>query len=141
MAIAAQGPGTYQNDSPAVTLSGSWTTTTSAQDSGGSYAILATTGYAELSFNTSGVRWIARTNSFAGIADVYVDGVKKASVDLYSATTKYQQQVYEISGLSETNHTIRVVRTGTRNASSGGSNLIVDAFVAPDIYPRRPRPE
>ena len=135
VAIAAQGPGTYQNDSPAVTLSGSWTTTASGQDSGGSYATLATTGYAELSFKTSGVRWITRTNAFAGIGDVYVDGVKKASIDLYSATTKYQQLVYEITGLPETNHTIRIVRSASRNPSSGGSSLILDAFVAPDIYP------
>ena len=47
---------------------------------------------------------------------------------------------YEIAGLSETNHTLRVVRTGTKNDSSSGRNIIVDAFVAPDVHapPRRP---
>ena len=135
VAIAAQGEGTYENDSPEVTLSGAWTQSASSMDSGGSFATLGSAGYAELSFRTSGIRWIARTNAVAGIADVYLDGVKKASVDLYSSSTQYQQLVYEISGLSETPHTLRIVRTGTRNPNSGGANVILDAFVAPDIYP------
>ena len=50
---------------------------------------------------------------YSGIADVYIDGVKTASIDLYTATTKVQQVVYEITGLPETNRTIRIVRTGT----------------------------
>ncbi len=136
--IDAQGAGTYENSSSAVTLNGNWSTTASSQDSGGSFSTLSTAGYAELSFNTSGVKWIARTNQYAGIADVYIDGVKKASVDLYSATTKYQQVVYEISGLAEVNHTIRIVRTGAKNPSSGGGNVLLDAFNVPDIYPPGP---
>ena len=60
-------------------------TTSSSQDSGGSFATLGTTGYAEISFKTSGLKWLARTNAYAGIADVYLDGAKVTSVDLYSA--------------------------------------------------------
>lgn len=134
-ASTAVAAGTYENTSPALTLVGGWTTTTSSMDSGGSHSRLAEPGYAQVSFSTSGIKWVARKNANAGLADVYVDGVKKATVDLYSATTTYQQTVYEISGLSETSHTLRVVRTGLRNPSSGGAALLVDAFVAPDIYP------
>ena len=91
-----------------MTLSGPWTTTASTgagTDSGGSFATLAVSGYAELSFATSGIQWMARTNSTSGIADVYVDGVKQASVDLYSASTAYRQLVWEATGLTETDHT------------------------------------
>ena len=108
---------------------------TSGQDSGGSYATLNAAGYAQISFTTSGIRWISRTNTYSGTADVYLDGVKKTTVDLYSATTRYQQVVYEASGLSETPHTLRIVRTGAKNASSTSTAIILDAFVAPDIYP------
>ena len=59
---------------------------------------------------------------------------KKKTVDLYSATTKTQQVAYEVTGLPETTHTIRVVRTGTKNASSSSANIQLDAFVAPDIH-------
>ena len=116
--ISAQGAGTYENDDDAVTLNGPWSVVSSSMDSGGSYASLGSAGYAEISFSTSGIRWIARLNSYSGLADVYVDGVKKATVDLYSATTRYRQVAYEATGLSETNHTLRIVRTGTKNAAS-----------------------
>ena len=127
--------GTYEDGSPSVTQQGDWTRASSTYDSGGSVSSLTGTGYAEMSFATSGIRWVTRTNAYSGIADVYVDGVKKTSVDLYSATTKYKQVAYEISGLPETPHTLRIVRTGTKNPSSTGSAIMLDAFVAPDIYP------
>ena len=133
------GPGKYENTSSAVSLLGPWSTITSSQDSGGSHSSLGSRRYAELTFNTSALRWITRTNTASGIADVYIDGVKKGSVDLYSATTKYQQVVYEVSGLSETDHTVRVIRTGTKNAASAGRNITLDAFDIPDIYPHRLR--
>ncbi|MGI3785443.1 MAG: fibronectin type III domain-containing protein, partial [Janthinobacterium lividum] len=133
-AINAVGQGTYENDDPAVTLNGTWTKTASNQDSGGSASTLSTAGYAELSFTTSGIRWITRTNSFSGIADVYLDGVKKTTVDLYSSATKTQQVAYEVTGLPETSHTLRIVRTGTKNASSTSTSITLDSFVAPDIH-------
>ncbi|MBB3326704.1 fibronectin type III domain-containing protein [Microlunatus antarcticus] len=135
MPISAKGAGTYEDDDAALTLSGAWSTVKSGMDSGGSYASLNGAGYAEISFKTSGIRWISRLNSYSGIADVYLDGVKKASVDLYSSTTRYQQVAYEAKGLTETDHTLRVVRTGTKNASSSSTSITLDAFVAPDIYP------
>ena len=128
------GQGTYENDDPAVTLNGAWTKASSVSDSGGSSSTLSTAGYAELSFNTSGIRWITRLNNYSGIADVYLDGVKKTTVDLYSSTTKTKQVAYEVTGLPETPHTIRIVRTGTKNPSSYSPSIMLDAFVAPDIH-------
>ena len=134
MPITPQPAGTYENDSPARTLVGPWSTVSSNMDSGGSYATLNGAGYAQVAFNTSGIRWIARANTYSGIADVYLDGVKKATVDLYSATTKYQQVAYEVKGLPETPHSLRIVRTATKNASSTSTAIMLDGFVAPDIY-------
>ena len=138
LTMKALAAGTYEDDNTdAILLKGPWGKTASTgagTDSGGSYTTLNADGYAEMSFATSGIRWLARTNNSSGQADVYIDGVKKATVDLYSSTTKYAQNVYEITGLSETGHTIRIVRTGNKNASSTGRNIILDALVAPDIY-------
>ena len=134
MPISAHGAGTYENGNPAVTLNGPWSVVSSSMDSGGSYSTLNAAGYAEFSFNTSGVRWITRKNSYSGIADVYLDGVKKASVDTYSATTKYQQVAYEVTGLSETAHTLRIVRSGAKNSHSSSPTIMLDSFTAPDVY-------
>ncbi|OJV74951.1 MAG: hypothetical protein BGO45_03645 [Microbacterium sp. 71-36] len=133
--VGAVGAGTYENDSPAVTLSGDWALKTSTQDSAGSFAQLGGTGYAQISFTTSGIKWIARKSSSSGQADVYLDGVKVQTVDLYASATQYQQTVYEVSGLPETTHTLRIVRTGTKNTNSIGSSITLDALIAPDIYP------
>ncbi|KQP97441.1 MULTISPECIES: fibronectin type III domain-containing protein [unclassified Rathayibacter] len=127
------GPGTYENDSPAVTLSGSWAVTASPPDSGGSYSQLTSAGYAELSFTGTGVSWTARKNSSSGIADVYLDGVKVTSVDLYSATTLYKQTVYRVGGLPDAVHTVRVVRTDSKNDAAIGRNMTLDSFVVPDV--------
>ncbi|MDY0911240.1 fibronectin type III domain-containing protein [Rathayibacter festucae] len=126
-------PGTYENDSSAVTLSGTWGVATSPVDSAGSYSQLTTAGYAELSFTGTGVSWIARKNSSSGIAEVFLDGKKVASVDLYSSTTLYQQTVYRVAGLRDAVHTIRVVRTGTKSDEAIGRNITLDAFVVPDV--------
>ena len=59
--------------------------------------------------------------------------MKKKTVDLYSATTKHQQVVYKASGLRNGSHTLKVVRTGKKNAKWTGRNLTVDAFSVLDI--------
>ena len=133
--IKPEGAGTYENDSPQVTLDGPWSVIPSKLDSGGSYSSLDTDGYAQVSFNTSGIRWISRVNNYSGIADVYLDGVKQKSVDLYSPSTKFQQVVYEVKGLPETPHTLRIVNTGLKNNASNSSQILLDAFLAPNVFP------
>ncbi|MBB3327856.1 fibronectin type III domain-containing protein [Microlunatus antarcticus] len=133
--IKPEGAGTYENDSAEVTLDGTWSVIPSKLDSGGSYSSLDGPGFAQVSFNTSGIRWISRVNNYSGIADVYLDGVKQKSVDLYSPSTKFQQVVYEVKGLPETPHTLRIVRTGTKSPSSNSTQILLDAFLAPNVFP------
>ena len=109
-------------------MSGAWTSHTSGKAIGGSYANLNDKGKAQINFKSTGIAWIGRRNAFGGIAAVYLDGKKAKTVDLYSATTKYEQVIYKITGLKNTTHTLKIVRTGTKNAKSNGGNLIVDAF-------------
>ena len=70
--------GTYEDGSPSVTQQGDWTKASSTYDSGGSVSSLTGTGYAEMSFATSGIRWVTRTNAYSGIADVWIDGASSA---------------------------------------------------------------
>ena len=73
-------------------MSGTWTSHTSDKAIGGSYANLNSKGEAQISFKSTGIAWIGRRNAYSGIATVYLDGLQdQGTVDLYFATTKYEQ--------------------------------------------------
>ena len=119
-------PGRYENTSTAISYVGAWATNSSASDSGGSYGNLNVDGSASLTFTGTGVTWFTRLTNYSGIADVYLDGVKKATVDLYSATSKTKQSVYAASALTDGTHTLKIVRTGAKNDGSTGRNVTLD---------------
>ena len=126
------GAGTIENTSSDIAYSGTWTTASSGSDSGGPISTLAGTGYAEVTFRETSVKWVARTANFMGIANVYLDGTKVTTVDLYSAANGFKKTVYTSPTLSYGTHTLRVERTGTKSDASSGRNIDVDAFVVPD---------
>ncbi len=128
-------PGLHQERSAAVTLTGPWTDSTTPTASGGAYASLAVPGSASITFDATGVSWIARRNAYAGTARVYLDGRRVKTVDLYAKETQYRKTVYAVSGLPLGEHTLKIVRTGKKNAASHGRNLILDAFRILDITP------
>jgi hypothetical protein len=119
----------YEENDPAVQLTGTWFPNNGASNSGGS-AILATDqgSQAKVTFTGTGVQWIGFRDAWSGIAQVYVDGALKGTIDTYSANTQAQAVLYSLSGLSNTGHTLTLVVTGTRNANSGGAWVWVDAF-------------
>lgn len=127
------GAGTYQNGSDRIVTTGTWSTLTSAADSGGSIAYSSTAGAsATLSFRGTGVSWVSRLTSSSGINEVRLDGVKVATVDRYSATTRAKQTVWRSGPLPAGDHTLTVSRGTTRNPAATGSNIILDAFVVTD---------
>ena len=69
-------------------------------------------------------------HSNRGKAEVYIDGVKAASVDLYSPSLLVRQVVFTKGGLDPTRtHTIDVRVLGQKHASATDSIVDVDAFV------------
>jgi hypothetical protein len=112
-----------------VTYTGSWYSNGGSFNSGGS-AVLALDPSTRATFTFSGtaVKWIGYRDAYAGIANVYVDGVLKASVDTYSATAQAQAGLYSITGLRSGSHTITIEATGTKSASSSSAWVWVDAF-------------
>ena len=63
---------------------------------------------ATLTFSGTGVSWIGFRDPWSGIANVYLDGSLKATVDTYSSTQREQVTNYTVSGLSSGSHTIVV---------------------------------
>jgi hypothetical protein len=126
--------GLQENTSPALVLSSGWKTTKTTTASGGSFSTLVgKSGNASLTFKATGVSWISRPGPYNGVAQVYLDGKLVKTLDGYASKTQFKKTVWSVSGLSSSTHTLKVVRTGQRNAKAGGSNLVVDAFRVLDV--------
>ncbi|MFD5654045.1 beta-galactosidase [Streptomyces sp. NPDC127039] len=105
----------------------------------------------EVTFDGPTVRWIGPDSVNHGTADVYIDGVKKATVDGYAPAATFQRVKFEANDLGEGEHTLRIVVTGQKGtAASQGTFVSVDAIdtspsEAPDpepskaAYPRVPQ--
>lgn len=83
--------------------------------------------YAEFSFYGTGVRYISPKESNLGIADIYMDGVKQPSVDLYSPEKVYQQIIFEQTGLPLDNHILKVLVSGNKSSISEDTFIVIDA--------------
>jgi hypothetical protein len=82
-----------------------------------------------LSFNGTGVNWIGARGPQTGIARVFVDGDPLGvEVDTYAPQEEIQAVVGTLSGLAPGPHTLRIRVAGTKNPSSTGFVIVVDAF-------------
>ncbi len=63
--------------------------------------------------------------SGSGQAYVYVDGVKAATVDLKSSTTKYRDAIWTKTWTTSAKHTIKIVVVGTK----GRPTITTDGLV------------
>ncbi|MGC1375967.1 MAG: Ig-like domain-containing protein [Anaerolineales bacterium] len=75
----------------------------------------------------TGFKWITYRGPDQGKAQVLVDGVVKATVDLYNPAAQWQYPV-EIKGLTSAKHTVVVKAMNARNAASSGNWVVVDGF-------------
>jgi acyl carrier protein len=87
---------------------------------------------ASLIFTGTGVRWIGFRAPWAGIANVYLDGVFAAEIDLYTTVEQVESAVYSVAGLPAGTHRIDVESTGRKNAAAEDYVVVLDAF---DVTP------
>ena len=78
-------------------------------------------------FTGTGVKWISNLDGNHGIADVYLDGAKVKTVDLYGLVKQNQYLAYEAKDLTDGPHTLRIVVTGEKNPLAAGTFVPVDA--------------
>jgi hypothetical protein len=126
-------PGTMRVDDTDARIAyvGSWFANSSPQanHSGGTARLSMDTGdTATFSFQGTGIRWIGVRDAWAGIARVFVDGNLLATVDTYAPMDETHTLLFAADGLGAGTHAIRLEVTGTRNASSGGAWIWLDAF-------------
>lgn len=121
--------GRVEETHPALVYSGRWYGNASAAHSGGNVAMAMDAGArVSVSFDGTGVSWLAYRDEWSGIARVYVDGELKSTIDGYLSPSKAQATLYAVSDLERGIHTLAIEATGTRNESSKGSWVWLDAF-------------
>src|SRR5262249_3610026 len=74
-----------EQGSTAVQFIGDWLANSNPNHSSGS-AYLTLVNSVVFTFSGTGARWVGFSDPWSGIANVYIDGVLKATVDTYSAT-------------------------------------------------------
>ncbi len=120
-----------QENDASVAYAGTWKAQSVTSASGGVLKYSTTTGAtAKLTFTGHNVAWVSPKALNRGKAEVYLDGKKVATVDLYSSKALARKVVYSASGLDPAvPHTLEVKVLGTKTAASSGVRVDVDAFV------------
>jgi hypothetical protein len=130
----ANGTTRIEEGDPALTYSGTWSHGNSGLRpwAGGTASFNTLTqslAQATLQFSGTGVTWIGFRGPQAGLANVYLDGLQVATVDLYDPVERVKSVVYSVNGLAAGSHTLIVEATGTWNPSSSDPFVVVDAFI------------
>lgn len=110
----------------AATKTGAWSTKSSTSYLGGkSYSSSTKNASLTWTFTGRSAAWVVSRAATSGQAHVYVDGVKAATVDLKSATTKYRDAIWTKTWTTSAKHTVKIVVVGT----SGRPAITTDALV------------
>lgn len=113
-----------------LSYTGSWSTGSWSSYFGGSSRYTTSAGAsATYTFTGASVAWVAVKGPTRGSAQVYVDGVLRATISLYASTTTAKAQVYAFNWSTSGPHTLRIVNLAT----SGHPRIDVDAIVRIDL--------
>ncbi len=115
-----------QEDQPAFSWQGDW------RKKNGAMISNQTGAKATFTFEGTGALVLGSYNKDAGIADVYLDGAKKRSINLYYERSKGAESIYHVMGLPRSKHTITVVVTGNKQPVSEDCMIYVDKAIVLD---------
>ncbi|MFF1838329.1 N-acetylmuramoyl-L-alanine amidase [Streptomyces sp. NPDC058231] len=108
------------------TKTGTWTTKSSSSYLGGkSYSSSSKSASLTWTFTGRSAAWVVSRAATSGQAYVYVDGVKTATVDLKSSTTKYRDALWTKSWSTSAKHAVKIVVVAT----SGRPAITTDGLV------------
>jgi hypothetical protein len=80
-------------------------------------------------FTGSSVSWVTARASNRGMAEVWLDGARVATLDLYSASVQTRQVVFTRSWPASGAHTLVIRALGQKRPAATNSYVDVDAFV------------
>jgi hypothetical protein len=120
-----------QENNAAVTYRGTWPRTALAGSFGGSVTSNSAAGNtATLRTNGTGFAVVSSKGPDRGMVEVWLNGARRATVNLYSPTVQPAHVIFATDGLANTTHSIEVRPTGVRPTGSSGSRVDVDGFLA-----------
>jgi Carboxypeptidase regulatory-like domain len=125
---------TYDDTDPALQYSGNWTHAANQSYTSADYKDTESfSGQAgdsvTVPFSGTAIRWIGSQTSNHGLADVYLDGTKEATVD--TSGGQDQAVLFSKSGLTNGPHTLKIVVDGTHSAGSTANYVSIDAIDVP----------
>ncbi len=119
-------PTRYEQTDERIARSGTWTDYAAPKASGLSYGRASSAGAkATIYFTGTRLDWIAMKGTTTGIADVYLDGAKYATVDLAASVATYDTRVWTSGPLDDIQHVVEIVRS---DSSASGKYLTLDAI-------------
>ncbi|RKT36041.1 parallel beta helix pectate lyase-like protein [Microbacterium sp. AG1240] len=125
--------GTYEDSSPNIVYTGTWSKLTSSGSSGGSIRhTSSTTASATLTFTGASITWYTWNSPTAGIVNVIVDGKTVATVDNYAPSSVTGVVGYQ-ADVGPGTHTIKIVGSGQKNAKSSSRITHMDSFVVGEV--------
>ena len=126
-----------------VAYSGTWATLTNASYTNGTTHYSNTVGSrASLTFTGVGmtIRALSTQAVNRGLAKIYVDGVFKTYVDMYSAAPNLAYTMYDTGVLADGQHTLMIEVSPLKNGSSWDIALDVDCFDVYGVFPDQVAP-
>ncbi|MBE0417803.1 MAG: C40 family peptidase [Coriobacteriia bacterium] len=127
--VAVSGLTRVEEDHVTLTYGGAWTSGTSAAASAGAYRYSYSAGATlTMYFKGTSVALIGPVGPTYGRIEIWLDGVKVATVSQYAAAYQHQQVVWSVAGLANADHTLVIRVTGTKEAASSGTIFVFDAF-------------
>jgi hypothetical protein len=127
--LSVQSTKRIENTDSSIKYSGTWTKVAYTSSSGGSVSQTnKSTSSLDYSFTGIGIKLLALKDKNMGLADIYIDGKKVKTVDLYASKRLYKQTVYDQQSLLNTAHTIKIVPTGKKSSAATGTFVNIDAL-------------
>ncbi len=121
--------GRVEESHPALVYSGRWFSNANPAHSGGASAMAMDAGASvSVTFNGTGISWVAYRDEWSGVARIFVDGQLRTTIDNYISPSQVRAVPFSIGELGMGVHTLTIEATGSRNASSKASWIWLDAF-------------
>jgi Tol biopolymer transport system component len=96
-----------------------------------------TTNKASYTFTGTGIAYFANKKNNQGMVDIWIDGNKYGTYDLYSETPQNVAEIVNITGLTNQTHTIEFIPSGIKKASSRGYNINIDYLIVDNSLPKK----
>jgi hypothetical protein len=114
-----------EQSDPRFRYSGNWSIIGQSLASGGSYARSSTPeASATVYFRGTRLDWVAVQGLTPGVADVYLDGERRATIDLAAPVSTYKVSAWSTGDLPDGNHMVEIVRSSD---SDPDERLTLDA--------------